>query len=108
MGTQRTLARRAVIDAAPTARLAAFSVYTVDVPVPGRRRRRVFHWRLDHRRSSGRERCVQRWTELVGGADEHAVGAVTLRNLREVSAVGCAVGLKQAAELPAVTPAGAG
>src|SRR5687767_2318266 len=80
--------------------LAALPVDAVDVPVSGRRRRRVLHRCLDHRRAPGGEGRAERGTELVGRVDEHAVRAVALGDLREIGAIADAVRLEQAAELP--------
>src|SRR5262245_37898765 len=89
VGTQRTCVRRAAsVPAALTAdRLAALPVHAVDVPVSGCGGRRIFHRRLDDGRTAGCERGAKRGTELVGRLDEHAVGAVAARNLREVGAI---------------------
>src|SRR3954470_11687611 len=106
IGTQRTLVRRTAGASARSTALAAFSIYTVDIPVSRRRCRRVFHRRLDHRRTARRECRAERGTEFVSAADEHAVGAVALRDLREVGPVAFAIRLEQAAELPPVVHVG--
>src|SRR5262245_6706177 len=56
-------------------RSVAATVDVVDVPVPWRRRRRVFHRYLHQRRALRRQRAPQRGAKILGTLDGDALGA---------------------------------
>src|SRR5204863_2618971 len=59
----------------PGHELGTYPVDVVDVPVPGRGRRRVLHGDLDDGGEIGRERLAQGGAELGGGLDGDAARA---------------------------------